>query len=126
MQQLDPAQTIRLHRLKRSLIDAAAKIIESNRRLGEQLRKLLDEQNLTEARRVVELATEIKQTAVALATNLPDNKAFLWVEAEPDVDMPWERPSTLSRMVWPNLSPTSPWPPTMKPTRLTAVPGKRW
>lgn len=92
LQQLDPAQTVRLRRLKRSLIEAAAKIIESNRRLGEQLRKLLDEQNLAEARRVMELATEIKQTAVALAANPPDNKAFLWVEAEPNVDMPWERP----------------------------------
>lgn len=92
LQQLDPAQTIRLRRLKRSLIDAATKIVESNRRLGEQLRKLLDEQNLAEARRVMELATEIKQMAVSLAANPPDDKTFIWVEAEPLIDMPWERP----------------------------------
>ena len=92
LQQLDPAQTLRLRRLKRSLIDAAAKIIESNRRLGEQLRKLLDEQNLVEARRVLDLATEIKQTAVTLVAGPPNDKAFIWLEAEPDVDMPWERP----------------------------------
>ena len=73
-------------------VTPATKIVESNRRLGEQLRKLLDEQNLAEARRVMELATEIKQTAVALATNPPDDKTFIWVEAEPMIDMPWERP----------------------------------
>jgi hypothetical protein len=92
LQQLDPIQTVRLRRLKRSLIDAAAKIVESNRRLGEQLRKLLDEQNLAEARRVMELATEIKQTAVTLATSPPQDKTFLWLETDPAIDMPLERP----------------------------------
>lgn len=92
LQHIEPAQGQRLRRLKRSLIDAAAKIVESNRRLGEQLRKLLDEQNLAESRRVIELATEIKQTAVQLAAHPPDDKAFLWIEANPDIDMPLERP----------------------------------
>jgi hypothetical protein len=92
LQQLDSAQSLRLRRLKRSLIDAAAKIIESNRRLGEQLRKLLDEQNLAEARRVMELATEIKQAAVQLAANPPDENAFMRVEVDPEIDMPMERP----------------------------------
>jgi hypothetical protein len=92
LQHIEPAQGQRLRRLKRSLIDAAAKIVESNRRLGEQLRKLLDEQNLAEARRVMELATEIKQTAVQLADQPPDKKAFLWIEANPALDMPLERP----------------------------------
>ena len=92
LQHIDLTQGQRLRRLKRSLIDAAAKIVESNRRLGEQLRKLLDEQNLAEARRVMELATEIKHTAVSLSANPPDDKAFLWIEATPAVDMPLERP----------------------------------
>lgn len=92
LRQLDTAQTVRLRRLKRSLIDAAAKVVESNRRLGEQLRKLLDEQNLAEARRVLELATEIKQTAVTLAATPPQDNAFLFLEANPHVDMPLERP----------------------------------
>ncbi|MFZ1396190.1 MAG: DUF3375 domain-containing protein [Candidatus Promineifilaceae bacterium] len=92
LQQLDSAQTLRLRRLKRSLVDAAAKIVESNRRLGEQLRKLLDEQNLAEARRVMDLAMEIKQMAVQLATDTPDEKEWLWVEAGPAIDMPLERP----------------------------------
>jgi hypothetical protein len=92
LQQLAPAQTMRLRRLKRSLIDAAAKIVESNRRLGEQLRKLLDEQNLAEARRVVELAVEIKQQAVRLTADPPPDTPFLWVDGDPAVEMPWERP----------------------------------
>ena len=92
LQQIDATQSQRLRRLKRSLIDAAAKIVESNRRLGEQLRKLLDEQNLAEARRVMELATEIKQTAVQLVAHPPAEKAFLWIEADPAIDMPLERP----------------------------------
>lgn len=92
LQQIDPTQGQRLRRLKRSLIDAAAKIVESNRRLGEQLRKLLDEQNLAEARRVMELATEIKQAAVQLAAAPPAGKEFLWIESTPAIDMPMERP----------------------------------
>jgi hypothetical protein len=92
LQHIDPTQGQRLRRLKRSLIDAAAKIVESNRRLGEQLRKLLDEQNLAEARRVMELATEIKQSAVQLTANPPDDETFLLVETDPAIDMPLERP----------------------------------
>ena len=92
LQQIDATQSSRLRRLKRELIDAAAKIVESNRRLSEQLRKLLDEQNLAEARRVMELATEIKKTAVSLIDNPPKDKNFLWVEATPQIDMPLERP----------------------------------
>lgn len=92
LQQLDSAQTLRLRRLKRSLVDAAAKIVESNRRLGEQLRKLLDEQNLAEARRIMDLAMEIKQMAVQLAADTPEDKEWLWVEAGPAIDMPLERP----------------------------------
>lgn len=91
LQNLEPAQGQRLRRLKRNLIDAAAKIVESNRRLGEQLRKLLDEQNLAEVRRVIELTAEIKQRAVQFTANPPDNTTFLWIEATPATDMPLER-----------------------------------
>ncbi len=92
LQKIDSAQGQRLRRLKRNLIDAAAKIVESNRRLGEQLRKLLDEQNIAEARRVMELAVEIKQTAVSLIPHPPDKKEFFYIEAAPALDMPLERP----------------------------------
>lgn len=92
LQKIDSAQGQRLRRLKRDLIDAAAKIVESNRRLGEKLRKLLDEQNLAEARRVMELALEIRQTAVSLTAHPPAEKDFFYIEAAPAIDMPLERP----------------------------------
>ena len=92
LQQIDVSQGRQLRRLKRNLIDAAAKIVESNRRLGEKLRKLLDEQNLVEARRVMELAGEIKQTAVSLIPHSPDEKDFFYLETAPAIDMPLERP----------------------------------
>ncbi len=92
LQKIESTQGQRLRRLKRNLIDAAAKIVESNRRLGEKLRKLLDEQNLAEARRVMELAVEIKQTAVSLIPHPPVEKEFFFLEAAPAVDMPLERP----------------------------------
>jgi hypothetical protein len=40
----------------------------------------------------MELATEIKQSAVQLMTNPPDEETFLWVETDPAIDMPLERP----------------------------------
>jgi len=112
LQQIDPAQGQRLRRLKRSLIDAAAKVIESNRRLAEQLRKLLDEQNLAEARRVMELATEVKQTAVSLLDRPPEQEAFLWLEADPAVDLPLARP-LWSPPLTTNFADVAPDPPTL-------------
>lgn len=110
LQQIDAAQSMRLRRLKRSLVDAAAKIVESNRRLGEQLRKLLDEQRLAEARRVMDLAVEIKQTAVQLAAPPPDDRIFLQVEGDPLLEMPlarplWSPPQTTE--FWPRPLPSS-------------------
>jgi hypothetical protein len=40
----------------------------------------------------MELATEIKQSAVQLMNNPPDEETFLWVETDPTIDMPLERP----------------------------------
>ncbi len=88
-----------LRHLKRSLIDAGSKIVESNRRLAEQLRKLLDEQNLQEARRVRELAAEIKQIAAQLAAadeadswTRPSRQTFVTITGSPEVNLPLERP----------------------------------
>ncbi|MEM7346134.1 MAG: DUF3375 domain-containing protein [Chloroflexota bacterium] len=90
-------ETPLLRRMKRSLLDAGAKIIESNRKLGEQLRRLLDEQRLAEARRVMELASEVKQLAIKLNDNPPRISDFIEIDSPPDVDLPlqwklWSRP----------------------------------
>ena len=83
-----------LRHLKRSLIEAGSKIVESNRRLAEQLRKLLDEQNLQEARRVKELSAEIKQAALRLAQQnwQPNQSFFTTVAGGAEVAMPMMRP----------------------------------
>ena len=88
-----------LRYLKRNLIDAGSKIIESNRRLAEQLRKLLDDQNIQEARRVQDLIGEIKQMVARLNTadrtevNRPaPNHPFVSISGLPDIAMPLERP----------------------------------
>lgn len=80
-----------VRQLKRRLIDAGAKIVDSNRRLAEQLRKLLDEQRLAEARRVQELIAEIKQTASRLAQPFPDGADFTDIDGLPAVNLPMER-----------------------------------
>ncbi|HSM58727.1 MAG TPA: DUF3375 family protein [Candidatus Sulfomarinibacteraceae bacterium] len=51
-----------------------------------------DHRLLAEARRVAELATEIKQLAVQLAADPPDDDAFLRIEGDPAVDMHLARP----------------------------------
>ncbi|HSH05809.1 MAG TPA: DUF3375 domain-containing protein [Anaerolineae bacterium] len=92
LNQINATKSHRLRRLKRDLIDAATKIIESNRHLGEQLRNLLDEQNLLESRRVMDLAADIKRQAIHLVDNPPPDKAFWAIEDTPIIDMPWQRP----------------------------------
>jgi hypothetical protein len=89
---LEPSQQLRLRRLKWSLLEAASRISESNQQLGERLRKLLDDQKIAEARRVMALATEIKQLAVSVVESPPADKDFYYLEGMPDLDMPMDRP----------------------------------
>lgn len=80
-----------MRQLKRRLLDAGAKIVDSNRRLAEQLRKLLDEQRLAEARRVQELIAEIKQAAIRLEQAFPEGAEFTEIDGLPDINLPMER-----------------------------------
>lgn len=80
-----------VRQLKRRLIDAGSKIVDSNRRLAEQLRKLLDEQRLAEARRVQELIAEIKQAAIRLEQAWPEGADFTEIDGLPAVNLPMER-----------------------------------
>lgn len=92
IERASPTEQQRLRTIKRDLVDAGAKVIASNRRLSEQLRRLLDEQSMAEARRVIELTAEIKQAAAALADNPLEEPDFFTIETLPTVDMPMERP----------------------------------
>ena len=62
------------------LVTAGEKIVHSNSRLAEQLRRLLDEQTLAENRRVQELIQEIKQE-MFLPTQR-ENGQDVWMELE--------------------------------------------
>ncbi len=76
-----------LRRIKSSLIDAGGKIVQSNQRLAEQLRRLLDEQNIVEARRVRELIGDIKKIAVTLVEEPPEHARFILLEGAPEVSL---------------------------------------
>ncbi len=80
-----------LRRITRYLIDAGEKIVQSNARLAEQLRRMLDERTLAESRRVRELAAEIKQMAAQLVDEPPDDADFAALEGPPEVELVMEK-----------------------------------
>lgn len=79
-----------LRRLARALLEAGEKIVLSNHRLAEQVRRLLDDRALAESRRVRELIDAIKLHAARLA-DAPTEGALLWVEGPPEISMPMEK-----------------------------------
>jgi len=90
-----------LTRLPGYLVTAGEKVVHSNARLAEQLRRLLDEQTQAENRRVQELIQEIKHAAYSLNLSIPDNMAFLELESAPEIQLVmersfWELPKTLT------------------------------
>lgn len=83
-----------LRRIERSLIDAGEYIVQSNHRLAEKLRQMLDERNRMENRRVAELITDVQRLAVQVANTgqapvLPD---FWFLEGDPAVNLVMARP----------------------------------
>lgn len=89
-----------LRRIARNLIDAGEKIVHSNSRLAEQLRRMLDERDIAESRRVRELIGDIEQMAVRL-TDAPPDDALVELEGAPEVSLVmekglWEPQETLS------------------------------
>jgi hypothetical protein len=83
-----------LRRIERSLIDAGQYIVQSNHRLAEKLRQMLDERNRMENRRVAELITDVQRLAlqVAAADQLPTVRDFWLLEGDPAVNLVMARP----------------------------------
>ncbi|MFB2894988.1 DUF3375 domain-containing protein [Aerosakkonemataceae cyanobacterium BLCC-F50] len=81
-----------LHRIERSLLDAGEYIVQSNHRLTEKLRQILDERNLQENRRVAELITEVQHLALKVAEDAPTEPDFWTLEGDPSVHLVMERP----------------------------------
>ncbi len=81
-----------LRRIERSLIDSGEHIVQSNHRLAEKLRQMLDERNLIENRRVAELITEVQRIALQVTNQPPLDEDFLVLEGEPNVNLVMARP----------------------------------
>ena len=84
-----------LKRLTSHLLDAGERVNQSNRRLAEHLRRVVDTRNVTESRRVQGLAREIKHRVSQLDDTLPllmRQREFMTIEGDLTVDLPMERP----------------------------------
>lgn len=81
-----------LRRIERSLLDAGEYIVQSNHRLTEKLRQMLDERNLRENRRVAELITDVQRLALQVANDVPKDPDFWVLEGEPAVNLVMARP----------------------------------
>lgn len=81
-----------LRRIVRNLLNSADHIVESNRRLTEKLRQMLDERNLRENRRVADLIVEVQRLSRQVASDAIDEKSFWTVEGAPNINLVMERP----------------------------------
>lgn len=89
-----------LRHVTRHLLDWGEKIVQSNQRLAEQLRRMLDERNIAEMRRVRELIRDIQYAAMQRVNDPPEDEEFITLEGDPEVLMPmeksfWQPPETL-------------------------------
>ena len=80
-----------LRRITKSLIEAGEKIVQSNQRLAEQLRRMLDERNLAESRQVRALIADIKHLAHRCVELPPADQAWVLLEGSPDVQLVMEK-----------------------------------
>lgn len=81
-----------LRRIERSLLNAGEYIVQSNHRLTEKLRQMLDERNLQENRRVAELITDVQRLALQVSHNTLTESDFWILEGEPAVHLVMARP----------------------------------
>ncbi|MDX2076208.1 MAG: DUF3375 domain-containing protein [bacterium] len=96
MQRLTPfvGENVILQRLTSHLLDAGERVNQSNQRLAEHLRRIVDTRNITESRRIQTLSREIKHMISQLSHlslfNSP--RTFYTIEGEPNIELPLERP----------------------------------
>jgi hypothetical protein len=92
---LSPAQQASILRdMPRYLIEAGLKVDQSNQRLAEQLRRMLDETNVAESRRIRALIAEVKQILSEHPELLQDKSEMLRLETLPDAQL------VMSRKLW--------------------------
>lgn len=87
-----------LQRLTSHLLDAGERVNQSNQRLAEHLRRVVDTRNVIESRRVQTLTQEIKyaisqlEDAIVPLMSTGTRRPFYVIEGEPDIELPLERP----------------------------------
>lgn len=81
-----------LRRIKRSLLDAGQYIVQSNHRLTEKLRQMLDVGNLQENRRVTELINDVLRLALQINSNTAIEQDFWVLEDKPNINLVMDRP----------------------------------
>ncbi|ETX08583.1 MAG: hypothetical protein ETSY2_04545 [Candidatus Entotheonella gemina] len=89
--EIDSASPPVLRHLKRYLLEAGTQVVASNRRLIQQLRQVLDEQQAGKMQRLHDLITDIGKLALELSPDFPEDEAFIHLEGAPGVEMPLER-----------------------------------
>jgi len=88
----DSSQSIPILRdMPRYLIDAGLKVDQSNQRLAEQLRRMLDETTVAESRRIRTLIGEVKQLFGEHPDMLAEPVRFIDLELLPEAQLVMER-----------------------------------
>ena len=89
-------ESVVLQRLTSHLLDAGERVNQSNQRLAEHLRRVVDTRNVTESRRVQVLSREIKHLVSQFGDDvmpfMVSRRVFYSIEGEPDIELPFERP----------------------------------
>ncbi len=85
-----------LQRLTSHLLDAGERVNQSNQRLTEHLRRVVDTRSVTESRRVQMLSREIVHLVSQLGEDIVPmfntRQTFMTLEGVPIIDLPLERP----------------------------------
>lgn len=81
-----------LRRIIRNLLNSADHIVQSNQRLTEKLRQMLDERNMRENRRVADLILDVQRLARQAVPKAIDETSFWSLDGAPKINLPMERP----------------------------------
>jgi hypothetical protein len=81
-----------LRRIERRLLDAGGHIVQSNNLLAAHLRRVLDDRNLNEHRRIAELISNFQTLAIQMQDKLSNERNFLELEGKPVINLPMSRP----------------------------------
>jgi len=81
-----------LRKIKVYLHNAGQKVINSNHLLAEKLSRILSQQSLSDHRRAIEIIADIKNLAVEKIGKFHGQRAFIYIDDLPEIDMSFDRP----------------------------------